>query len=138
MWTGIAAKWRFTGRAHASNLSHCLQMLARWWRRIWVADHRRRPDAGRCSFALPLRSARSLLALSPLVVRRAARRAGLPAVGSHRLRHFAARATLRGGAPLPEVAELLRQRDLEVTARYAIVDPPALRELARPWPGGLR
>lgn len=73
-----------------------------------------------------------------LVVRRAARRAGLPAVGSHRLRHFAARATLRGGAPLPEVAELLRQRDLEVTARYAIVDPPALRELARPWPGGLR
>lgn len=73
-----------------------------------------------------------------LVVRRTARRAGLPAIGSHRLRHFVATATLRGGAPLPEVAELLRQRGLEVTARYARVDPAALRELARPWPGGLR
>ena len=72
------------------------------------------------------------------VVRRAARRAGLPPVGSHRLRHFAATTTLRGGAPLPEVAELLRQRSLQVTARYAHVDPAALRELARPWPGDLR
>lgn len=73
-----------------------------------------------------------------LAVRRAARRAGLPPIGSHRLRHFAATSTLRAGAPLPEVAELLRQRSLEVTARYAHVDPVALRELARPWPGGAR
>jgi integrase/recombinase XerD len=71
-------------------------------------------------------------------VRRAARRAGLPSFGSHRLRHFAATNTLRAGAPLPEVAELLRQRSLEVTARYALVDPGALRELALPWPGGAR
>jgi site-specific recombinase XerD len=71
-----------------------------------------------------------------LVVSRAARRAGLDACGSHRLRHFAATATLRHGAPLPEVAELLRQRNLMVTARYAHVDPAALRELAVPWPGG--
>jgi site-specific recombinase XerD len=73
-----------------------------------------------------------------LVVCRAARRAGLPPIGSHRLRHFAATSTLRAGAPLPEVAELLRQRSLEVTARYAHVDPGALRELARPWPGAAR
>ena len=73
-----------------------------------------------------------------LAVRRAARRAGLPPIGSHRLRHFAATSLLRAGAPLPEVAELLRQRSLEVTARYALVDPGALRELARPWPGGAR
>jgi integrase/recombinase XerD len=71
-----------------------------------------------------------------LAVRRAARRAGLPPIGSHRLRHFAATSTLRAGASLPEVAELLRQRSLEVTVRYAHVDPGALRELARPWPGG--
>lgn len=70
------------------------------------------------------------------VVRRAARRAGLPPIGSHRLRHFAATSTLRAGAPLSEVAELLRQRSLQVTTRYALVDPGALRELARPWPGG--
>ena len=73
-----------------------------------------------------------------LAVRRAARRAGLPPIGSHRLRHFAATSLLRAGAPLPEVAELLRQRSLEVTARYALVDPGALRELAQPWPGGAR
>jgi site-specific recombinase XerD len=73
-----------------------------------------------------------------LLVCRAAGRAGLPQIGSHRLRHFAATSTLRAGAPLPEVAELLRQRSLEVTARYAHVDPGALRELARPWPGGAR
>lgn len=45
-----------------------------------------------------------------LVVNRAARRAGLPGFGAHRLRHFAATTTLRGGAPLPDVAELMRQR----------------------------
>jgi integrase len=73
-----------------------------------------------------------------LLVRRAARRAGLPPFGSHRLRHFAATGTLRAGAPLPEVAELLRQRSLQVTLRYAHVDPDALRELARPWPGSAR
>ncbi|MHB1475331.1 MAG: tyrosine-type recombinase/integrase [Dermatophilaceae bacterium] len=69
------------------------------------------------------------------VVSRAASRAGLPTCGSHRLRHFAATATLRHGAPLAEVAGLLRQRTLEVTALYARVDPTSLRELARPWPG---
>jgi integrase len=73
-----------------------------------------------------------------MLVRRGAQRAGLPPIGSHRLRHFAATSTLRAGAPLPEVAELLRQRSLEVTARYAHVDPGALRELVRPWPGGAR
>jgi integrase len=71
-----------------------------------------------------------------MVVRHAARRAGLPAFGPHRLRHRAATATLRAGAPLGEVAQLLRHRTLAVTASYARADPGALRELARPWPGG--
>ncbi len=72
------------------------------------------------------------------VVARAARRAGLGQLGAHRLRHRAASATLRGGAPLAEVGQLLRQRTLLVTASYARVEPAALRELARPWPGGAR
>lgn len=72
------------------------------------------------------------------VVARAARRAGLVELGAHRLRHHAATATLRRGAPLAEVAQLLRQRTLLVTASYARVEPEALRELARPWPGGAR
>ena len=71
-----------------------------------------------------------------MVVRHAASRAGLPAFGPHQLRHRAATATLRHGAPLPEVARLLRHRTLAVTASYARVEPGALRELARPWPGG--
>ena len=72
------------------------------------------------------------------VVARAAQRAGLGQLGAHRLRHHAASATLRGGAPLAEVAQLLRQSTLLVTATYARVEPAALRELARPWPGGVR
>ena len=72
-----------------------------------------------------------------MVVVRAARRAGLPGFGAHRLRYGAATATLRRGAPLAEVAQLLRQRSLLVTAAYARVEPEALRELARPWPGGV-
>lgn len=72
-----------------------------------------------------------------MMVIRAARRADLPELGAHRLRYGAATETLRRGAPLAEVAQLLRQRSLLVTAAYARVEPRALRELARPWPGGV-
>ena len=70
------------------------------------------------------------------VVRAACRRAGLPAVGPHRLRHSAATATLAAGASLAEVGQLLRHRSATATAIYAKVDRAALRTLARPWPGG--
>ena len=70
------------------------------------------------------------------LVRAACRRAGLPAVGPHRLRHSAATATLAGGASLSEVGQLLRQRSETSTAIYAKVDRSALRTLAQPWPGG--
>src|SRR6266568_1014662 len=69
------------------------------------------------------------------VVRRACGRAGLPRVGAHRLRHFAATEMLRAGATLPEVSQALRHRDLATTAIYAKVDRAALTMLARPWPG---
>jgi site-specific recombinase XerD len=68
----------------------------------------------------------------------AGRRAGLGRVGAHRLRHTAATEALRGGASLPEVGQLLRHHRIATTAIYAKVDREALREIARPWPGGAR
>jgi len=70
------------------------------------------------------------------VVRHAAERASLPAMGAHRLRHTAATEMLRAGAPLPEIGQVLRHRSLRTTAIYAKVDRTALRTLALPWPGG--
>jgi site-specific recombinase XerD len=70
------------------------------------------------------------------VVREACRRAGLAPVGAHRLRHTAATEMLRAGAPLREVAQVLRHRSVATTAIYAKVDRTALRALARPWPRG--
>ncbi|MCA1677554.1 MAG: site-specific integrase [Actinobacteria bacterium] len=68
------------------------------------------------------------------VVRAACDRAGLPRVGSHRLRHTAATEMLRAGASLPEIGQVLRHREQRTTALYAKVDRAALRALARPWP----
>jgi integrase/recombinase XerD len=70
-----------------------------------------------------------------MLVRSACKRAGLPPVGVHRLRHTLASQALRAGAPLEEIASLLRHRRHATTALYAKVDLIGLRELARPWPG---
>jgi site-specific recombinase XerD len=69
------------------------------------------------------------------VTRRACRRAGLPPVGAHRLRHTLATEMLRRGAKLVEVSQVLRHRDLATTAIYAKVDIDNLRSIALPWPG---
>lgn len=61
-------------------------------------------------------------------------RAGLPQVRAHRLRHALATDLLDAGVSLPEIAQVLRQRDLATTAVYAKVDHARLRELALPWP----
>jgi integrase/recombinase XerD len=71
------------------------------------------------------------------IVHAACRRCGLPLVGAHRLRHTAATETLRAGASLEEIGQLLRQQSTFTTAIYARVDRDRLRELARPWPGGV-
>jgi integrase/recombinase XerD len=63
-------------------------------------------------------------------------RAGIGPVHAHRLRHSAATAMLRAGAPLTEIGQVLRHRSLLSTAIYAKTDLAALRTLARPWPGG--
>ena len=70
------------------------------------------------------------------VVRQACVRAGLPPMGSHRLRHTVATQTLRAGGTLTEVGHLLRHRSLAATSIYAKVDRGALLAVARPWPGG--
>lgn len=78
-----------------------------------------------------------LRAMAPVTVSKvaASRRAGMdPPVPAHRLRHSLASDMLRHGAALPEIAQVLRHRDLATTAIYAKVDHAALRELALPWP----
>jgi site-specific recombinase XerD len=67
------------------------------------------------------------------VVWRQCHRAGIEPVRAHRLRHALATDLLANGVRLPEIAQVLRQRDLATTAIYAKVDYPALGILARPW-----
>ena len=64
-------------------------------------------------------------------------RAGLAPAGAHALPHTVATGALRAGAPLEEIASLLRHRRHATTVIYAKVDWERLRELARPWPGSL-
>jgi integrase/recombinase XerD len=68
------------------------------------------------------------------VLRDACDRAGIARVGTHRLRHTVATELLAAGAPLTEIAPVLRHTNLSSTAIYAKVDRATLRTLARPWP----
>jgi site-specific recombinase XerD len=70
------------------------------------------------------------------IMGRACRRAGLPRLGAHRLRHTLATGLLRAGSSLAEVGQVLRHRNQMSTAIYAKVDHSSLGALARPWPGG--
>ena len=67
-------------------------------------------------------------------VRRACRRAGIPEVGSHRLRHTAACEMVSAGVPIGRIGQVLRHQSLQTTAIYARVDVEQLRQLAAPWP----
>ena len=101
--------------------------------------HRGRPSSaeGRCVFVRVNAPHRALSARGVIsVVIAAGHRAGLGAVGAHRLRHTAATEMLRAGAPLPEIGQVLRHRHLASTAIYAKVDREALRSVAQPWIGG--
>ena len=69
------------------------------------------------------------------IVQHACRRAGLPVVGAHRLRHTAATEMLRAGGSLAEVGQVLRHRSRDVTSIYAKVDRLALAQVVQPWPG---
>lgn len=105
-----------------------------------VADYcRRGRRSGGCR-ALFLHVRAPCGALSPsavsYVVVRASGRAGLPRAGAHRLRHSAAAAMRRAGAPLFEIGQVLRHRHTATTAGYAKDDFAALATVARGWPGG--
>ena len=69
------------------------------------------------------------------IVRYACKRAGLPVIGAHRLRHTAATQMLRAGGSLTEVGQVLRHRNRDVTSIYAKVDRLALAAVVQPWPG---
>jgi integrase len=69
------------------------------------------------------------------VVVRACRRAGLPPASAHQLRHAAATAMRRAGAPLSEISQLLRHQHEGTTARYGTIDPDELGPVTAPWPG---
>jgi site-specific recombinase XerD len=105
-----------------------------------VSYLRRRPQTDCRMVFLRVRAPAGPLPVSGVahVVSGAGVRAGLPPVGAHRLRHTAATGMLSAGASLPEIAQVLRHRQLETTAVYAKVDRKALRPLALPWPGGTR
>ena len=70
------------------------------------------------------------------IVRRALVAAGInsQSKGAHLLRYTAATRTLRQGAALFEVGDLLRHRSVDTTALYAKVDVTRLSEIATPWP----
>jgi len=68
------------------------------------------------------------------VVHFACDRAGIARCGPHRLRHMVATETLRAGAPLSEVAQLLRHATVTTSAIYAIPHPASVVALAKPWP----
>jgi integrase/recombinase XerD len=99
--------------------------------------HRRAECTDRAVFLRVLAPHRRLTSGAIIVVvQTACRRAGLAPIAAHRLRHTVASELLRRGAGLPEIGQLLRHRSAAVTSTYAKVDTVALRELARPWPGG--
>ncbi len=105
----------------------------------YLRDGRSASAEGRTVFVLAVAPYRALSNDTvTMVVASAARRAGLGKLYAHRLRHTAATETLRAGASLPEVGQLLRHHQLQTTAIYAKVDRETLRRIARPWPGGAR
>lgn len=68
------------------------------------------------------------------IMGRACRKAGLPRLGAHRLRHTVATDLVRAGASLAEVGQLLRHHSQLSTVTYAKIDLDRLGVLARPWP----
>ena len=68
------------------------------------------------------------------LVKRACVRAGVASVGPHALRRTLATETLHAGAPMAEVAQLLRHVDQATSSIYAAADVAAVAALAQPWP----
>lgn len=103
-----------------------------------LADHLSAGRARHCGREVFLRARAPQRGISAAgvrsIVHRACDRAGLARVGAHRLRHTVASDLLRAGAPLQEIAQVLRHASVATTAVYAKIDHASLRTLARPWP----
>jgi integrase len=69
------------------------------------------------------------------IVKRACLRAGLEPASAHQLRHAAATAMRRAGAPLSEIGQLLRHQHAGTTSKYGTIDPDELGPVTAPWPG---
>ena len=63
------------------------------------------------------------------------RRCGWTRTRVHILRHTVASRLLRSGAPMKDIADVLRHRSLDTSAIYAKVDLNRLAAVALPWPG---
>jgi integrase/recombinase XerD len=97
---------------------------------------RRRPVSERREVFLRARAPFDPIAAGTVAstVRRACRRAGVPELGAHRLRHTAACEMVAAQVPLVQIAQVLRHHSLQSTSIYARVDLERLRLLACPWP----
>lgn len=62
------------------------------------------------------------------------RRCGWTRTSVHILRHSMASQLLRTGAPMKDIADVLRHRSLDTSAIYAKVDLTKLAAVALPWP----
>ena len=118
--SGVKARSSFTARA-AARIG-----CAAGRRRPSARLYRRRPQTESRTLFLRVRAPAGPLPVSGVthVVSGTCVRAGLPPVGAHRLRHTAATGMLRAGASLPEIAQVLRHRQLKTTALYD--RPPVL------------
>lgn len=56
----------------------------------------------------------------------------------HILRHTLATQLINVGTPVPQVADILRHRDIATTSIYARVNIDHLNQVAMPWPGSAR
>jgi integrase len=63
------------------------------------------------------------------------RRCGWTRSGVHILRHSVASRLLRAGAPMKDIADVLRHRSLDTSAIYVKIDFTRLAAVALPWPG---
>jgi integrase/recombinase XerD len=61
----------------------------------------------------------------------------LPNHAAHVMRRTLASRMIQRGASIKEIADVLRQRDLNTTMIYTKVNIPLLREVAMPWPTSL-
>lgn len=69
------------------------------------------------------------------VLHAAYRRLGWSRTRVHILRHTLATRLINAGAPMKEVADVLRHRSIVTSAAYARVDTARLSAVALPWPG---